>query len=174
MRLFGLSAILLALVSVGCSNIDLNKSMQSIGLSSPDDPKKILNPRALDKKNYLVFTGKWELESTADVNPKDKLIGIYEITANGDGKLTTILGENSQICSGRVKIRIEDSIKFTLTNSRMTCNDGQWRSPTSYNCTVKENQFEAECNHYCVRPTDLAVLTCSRNFSRSVRVVPKQ
>jgi hypothetical protein len=174
MKLFKMVAIILTGACIGCSSIDLNKSMQSIGLGAPDDPKKILNPRALDKKNYSAFTGKWELESTADINPKDKVVVIYEIAANGDGKLTSILGDNSQTCTGRVKILIEDSTKFSLTNSRMTCNDGQWRSPTSYNCTVKENQYEATCNHYCVRASDLSVQNCARNFSKSTRVVPKK
>jgi hypothetical protein len=173
MKFIKLVAIILTGTSIGCSNIDLSKSMQSIGLGAPDDPKKILNPRALDKKNYSVFTGKWELESTADTNPKDKVVVLYEIAANGDGKITSILGENSQICTGRVKILITDSTKFSLTNSRLTCNDGQWRSPTSYSCVVKENQYEAACNHYCVRASDLSVQNCVRNFSKSTKVVPK-
>ena len=131
----------------------------------PKAKEQVLSPEALKNRDLSVFEGKWVLSSdlfNAATGQKINIILDLDKSGQGTGYLNDNTGEK---CSGPSRVSISGPQNFQIAQDRMPCSKGNpWRE-NNYNCTVRENHVQADCDLTCVRKSGERY-TCNSVFEK--------
>jgi hypothetical protein len=132
----------------------------------PKPPEKqVLSPEALKKNDLSVFEGKWVLTSDLfNASTGQKISINLDLDKSGQG--TGHVFDNTQgKCSGSTYVKISGAKNFQVTQDAMRCSiNGGWQS-NMYNCTVRPNHVQADCDLTCTKKSGERY-TCNSVFEK--------
>lgn len=170
--LFGIPAVLKScgtdfpLYKQNCPQPDAPNICKEEVKPAPQVPEKqVLSPDALKQNDLRVFEGKWVLTSDLFNATTGQKISInLDLDKSGQGTGYIFDGTQGK-CSGPAHVKISGAKNFQVTQDAMRCSiNGGWQS-NMYNCTVRPNLVQADCNLTCTKKSGERY-TCNSVFEK--------